>query len=138
MGSGEALAHARSSNTSISLIELIVEEQILLPGRIVDDTLVNILGTRERGDADDGALVANLVGDVVDGEGVLVVAVANILAVVALVGTAVDETLGVVNIAVLGSASRASDVGGVANVEENQSSAAGKVVSDTDSLVSTD
>jgi hypothetical protein len=71
-----------------------------------------------------GGVHADFVGDVVDGQGVFVVAVADVAAVVAGVGAAVDEALRVVHVAVLAGASGAGWVGGVGHVDVDEPSSA--------------
>lgn len=83
----------RQWSICITLIELVVEEDVLLPCVVVHDTLVSILDTRVSGARDDVRDVAGLVSDIVDGERVLVVAVANISAVVTSIRPTVDNTL---------------------------------------------
>lgn len=73
------------------LVVLVVEDQVLLPLLVEDSALVGVLDARVAGDRDDQGL--GLVGDVVDGQRVLVVAVADVAAVVARVGATVDEAL---------------------------------------------
>jgi hypothetical protein len=104
------------------LIVLIVHDEVLLPLLVEDSTLVSVLNTLVTGDGEDGGV--GLVGDIVDGEGVLVVAVADVAADVLGVGTAVDEALGVVDVAVLLGAADAGGLGGVLQVEEDEATKA--------------
>ena len=85
-------------------------------------------GGRESGQRTGGTLVAGagddvgrlLVGHVKDGERVLVVAVADLALVVALVGPAVDDALGVVDVAVAAGAAGGAGLGGVLEVDEDE------------------
>lgn len=99
---------------------------------------MSVLNTRIVGDGDDLGVVSLLVGDVVDGEGILVVGIADIASKVTLVRATVDHALSVVDVAVSGSTARGGDVGRVADVKEDQPTTAGQVVTDTDGLVATD
>jgi len=74
-----------------NLVVLIVEDDVLLPLLVQNGTLVGVLDTGVAGDGDD--LGVGLVGDVVDGQRVLVVAVADIATSVARVRATVDEAL---------------------------------------------
>jgi hypothetical protein len=78
---------------------------------------------------DDGTSIteADLVGDVVDGQGVLIVAVANVAAVVLLVRSTVDNALSVMGVAVLAAATRDVRLGGVVHVDVYGSTSAGVV-----------
>lgn len=133
---GKTLGHR--ADLGITLVELVVEEDVLLPRLVVDDALVDVLSAGVVADGDDVGDVAGLVGDIVDGQRVFVVTVADISAVVAGIGATVDEALGVMDVAVAGSAAGAGDVGGIADVEEDQSAAAGEVVSHTNRRVTAD
>ena len=62
-----------------------------------------------------------------DGQGVLVVAVADLATLVFLVGPAVDEALSVVHVAVLGRAAGGRGLARVAEINKDQSTAAGGV-----------
>lgn len=101
--------------TLLLLIELVVHDQVLLVVGVEDPTLVSVGGAFVGGNGDDFG--ERFVSQIVDGEGILVVAVADLTTKVLGVGATVDEALSVVNVAVLGSTSRAGDLGGVAHVE---------------------
>ena len=80
------------------LVVLVVHEKILLPQRINGPTLVCVRCSRVSRARNDGrrlAGFADLVGRVVDGQGVLVVAVADVTAVVFRVRAAVFDALGI-------------------------------------------
>ncbi|KAI9155668.1 aldehyde dehydrogenase [Paramyrothecium foliicola] len=106
------------------LVELVVEDQELLVVDVEDPALVGVGGTLV-GDTGDDVGDVGLVGHVVDGEGVLVIAVADVTALVALVGSAVDQALGIVDVAIV---LRRDGVGRVGEVEEVEAGAADRVV----------
>lgn len=114
-----------SGRDTVILVVLVVEDQELLPLLVEQPTLVGVGGTLVGGTGDDGGV--GLVSDVVDGEGVLVVAVADLAALVLSVGTVVDDTLSIVDVAILRVASRASGVGGVGQINEDQASSTGRI-----------
>jgi hypothetical protein len=80
----------------VELVEFVVEEEDG-HGLVDDPALVGVGVADVRRLADDDGVL--LVGCVVDGEGVLVVAEADLLAVVGFVRAAVDDTFSVVDIA---------------------------------------
>jgi hypothetical protein len=82
---------------------------------------------------DDGTGVTEtlLVGDVVDGQGVLVVTVADVTAVVLLVRSTVDNALSVMSVAVLAVATLNVRLGGVVHVDEHGSTSTGVVTTGT-------
>lgn len=133
-----------SSRTGgINLIVLVVEDEVLLPLGVGDPTLVGVCicyqslfmlsmrgkisqrtaSTLVRGARNDVGLV--LVGDIVDGQSVFVVTVADITAEVLLIRATVDEALSIVDVTVTSGATRGGRVGGVAEVNEDQPGAAG-------------
>lgn len=71
---------------------------------------------------DRGSVEALLVGDIVDSQGVLVVAVANVAAIVLLVRPTVLNALCIVNITILTSAAGAIGAGNIVDVDVDQSS----------------
>lgn len=75
----------------VRLVELVVEDEELLVVAVEHPALVRVRRAGVRGARDDRGRV--LVGDVVDGECVFVVAVADVPTGVAGIGTAVDEAL---------------------------------------------
>ena len=79
---------SRGGTGLVQLIELVVEEEGG-HGLVDNPALMGVGVTDVRGFADDDRVL--LVGSVVDGEGVLVVAKADLLAEVLLVGAAVDD-----------------------------------------------
>lgn len=107
------------------LIQLIVHQQELLVLRVQHPPLVRVRRTLVRDARDD--LGVRFIGDVVDGERVLVVAVADLDAVVARVGPAVDEALGVMDVAVGCGAAGLCGVAGVGDVDEDEAGSAGVV-----------
>lgn len=110
-------------STTVTLIELVVHDGKLLPIRVGDPALVGVRCAFVRCAGDDGGSVETLlVGDIVDRQGVLVVAVANVAAIVLLVRPAVIDALRIVNITILTSAAGAVRVGNIVDVDVNQSS----------------
>lgn len=109
------------------LVDLVIQDQAGLPHWIVDPALVRIGCSNVRRAGDDlCGLRTGFVGYVVDGQGVFIVAVANVLAVVASVGTAVDDALGVVDVAVLRSATFGVGLGWIVEVNEDETSTASR------------
>lgn len=102
----------------ILLIVLIVEEKVLLVVGVEDRALVRVGRPSVAGPGDDGG--SSLVGDIVDGEGVLVVTIADVTASVAGVRSAVDQALGIVDIAVTRGTAGGGGVGRVRQVDEDQ------------------
>jgi hypothetical protein len=90
---------------------------------------VGVRSTDVRSARDDGTGVAKtfLVGDIVDGKGILVVAVANVATIVLLVGATVDNALSIVCVAILTSAALDVGLGGVFHVDEHGSAMTGIV-----------
>jgi len=72
------------TNFGVALVELVVEEDVLLPCSVVDDSLMDVLRARVGEDGNDVRDIADLVSDIVDGKRVFVVAVADIPSIVAL------------------------------------------------------
>ena len=71
---------------------------------------------------DGGSVETLLVSDIVDRQGVLVVAVAYVAAIILLVRSAVLDALRIVNITILTSAAGAVRVGNIFDVDVDQSS----------------
>jgi hypothetical protein len=113
----------------LALVELIVHHNVGLPKRIEDPTLMGVRGADVGSARDDGTSGAKslLVGYIVDGQGVLVVAVADVAAVVFLVGSTVDDALSIVCVTVLAGASLNVRLGGVVQVDEHRSTVTGVV-----------
>lgn len=108
-----------------ALVKFVVEEQVLLPVGVEDPTLVAVAGADIGGSRnDDRRIDADFVGHVVawrkvsehrsqrswhpshlHSEGVFVVAVADITAVIPLVRAAVNDALGIVDVSILTSTS---------------------------------
>lgn len=107
-----------SQSGAVVLVVLVVHDQVLLPVLVKDAPLVGVRCSLVGGDGDDAGI--RPVGHVVDGEGVLVVPVADVSALEFLVGASIHETLGIVHIAVLGVAPGADGLGGVGEVDENE------------------
>lgn len=135
VSSGQALSHG--ANLGVAFVEFVVKEEVLLPLLVVDYTLVNVLGSRVRGDRDDVGHVADLVGGIIDGQCVLVVAIADIASVVALVRATVHKALCIVNITVSSSTARRKHIGRISHVQVDKTATAGKVATNTNGLVST-
>jgi hypothetical protein len=98
MSGGQALRHW--SNLGVTLVEFIVHEDVLLIHDIVDNTLVDVLSSREGKYRYDVGCVANLVRGIVDGDRILIVSVTDVATFVALVGTSIDDALRVVDVTV--------------------------------------
>jgi hypothetical protein len=113
----------------LALIKLIVHDDVSLPHGVENPTLVGV-GSSDVGCAGDdgtGVTEADLVGDIVDGQGVLVVAVADVTTIVLLVRSTVDNALSVVSVAVLTVATRDVRLSGIVHVDEHGSTGAGVV-----------
>jgi hypothetical protein len=85
-----------SRPSAFLLIVLVVHEKVLLILRVDGPSLVCVRSSRVGRARNDGrrlAGFADLVGGVIDGQGILVVAVADVTAVVLLVRAAVFDTL---------------------------------------------
>lgn len=76
----------------VSLVVLVVQQEVFLVQGVEHPALVGVGCTVVRSAGDDGGV--SFVGDVVDGETVFVVAVADVMTKVALVGTAVFGCIG--------------------------------------------
>lgn len=109
----------------VVLVVLVVEHEVLLPLGVEDPALVRVRGALVRGARDDVGGV--LVRHVKDGQGVLVVAVADVTLAVGLVGTAVHEALGVVHVAVAAGAAGGVRGRGVRQVDEDEARGAAAV-----------
>jgi hypothetical protein len=117
----------------LALVKLIVHDDVSLPVGVENPTLMGV-GSSDVGCArDDGTSVTEtlLVGDVVDGQGVLVVTVADVTAVVLLVRSTVDNALSVMSVAVLAVATLNVRLGGVVHVDEHGSTSTGVVTTGT-------
>jgi hypothetical protein len=75
VGDGVAIL---GGTVAAELVELVVHNEVLLPLGVEDPALVGVGGALVRGDGDDGRVGG--VGRIVDGEGVLVVTVADVTA----------------------------------------------------------
>lgn len=105
----------------VFLVEFVVDQEVRLPVQVEDPALMRVAGADVRGLGDDGGRVdAEFVRDVVDGQGVLIVAVADFLAFVFRVGAVVDDALGIVYVSVLASASGRPWVGRIRGVDKDQ------------------
>jgi hypothetical protein len=105
----------------LALVELIVHDEMGLPHGIQNPTLMSVRGSDIGSARDDRTSVTEtlLVGDIVDGQGILVVTVTDITAVVLLVGATVHDALSVVCVAVLASTALDVGLGGVLHVDEH-------------------
>ena len=115
----------------------LTHEEVLLVHYIVHGTLMDILRAREGRDGNDVGNIANLIRRVVDGDRVLIISVADVTAFVPLVWASVNQTLSIMDVAIACRAARTPRIGRVCHVEINQSTTAGKITSDADSLVTT-
>lgn len=109
----------RGRPSAVLLIQLVIKQEELLVVGVEDDTLVRVGRASVASPGDDGG--SGLVGDIVDGQRVLVVAIADVAASVAGVGSAVHQALSIVDIAVTWGTARGGRVGGVRQVDEDQS-----------------
>lgn len=92
-----------------------------LPERVEDPTLVGVRGALVWSAGDDGGGVRSvLVGHVVDCEGILVVAVADVPSEVLRIGSSVDNALCVMDIAILRSAARSSGLRWIRHIDEDK------------------
>lgn len=100
VGDREAVLGGRvgggAGGVDLTLVELIVHDKVSLPHGVKNPALVSV-GSADVGSARDdlSGLGTVLVGDIVDGEGVLVVAVADVTAKVLLVRSAVHNALSI-------------------------------------------
>src|SRR5690606_38219909 len=107
-----------SETGTVDFVELVVENDEALVFLVEEPALVGVRCALVGSARDDGGVAA--VGHVVDGEGLLVVTVANVTAEVLLVGSLVRQALSIVHVAVLGSAAGGSGVGGVLQVDKDE------------------
>lgn len=105
----------------VNLIKLIIQQHV---GHAVvkEPSLMGICESFIADLGDDGGVL--LVGHVVDGEGVLVVAEADFLAAVGPVRTAVDNALRIVDVAVVGRAALVNGVGRVRDIDHVETTVA--------------
>jgi hypothetical protein len=123
----------------LALVELIVHDEMGLPVLVGDPALVGVRGAGVGSAGDDGSSADTLlVGDIVDGQSVLVVTVADITSVVLLVGTTVHNALSIVGVAVLGCATLNVRLGDVISVDEDGSTSTGVVTTRTSTAAKSD
>src|SRR5690606_18341713 len=103
----------------VLLVKLVVREEVVHAG-IGNPALVSVGSTGVGGARDD--LDGGFVGNVIDGEGVLVEAEADLLALVGGGWAGVDNALSIVDVAVGGGASLVDWGGGVRHVEHVETS----------------
>jgi hypothetical protein len=111
-----------SSASLVHFVVLIIKEEIVLVVLIEHPALMRVGSTIVRGDRDDCCVL--LVGDVVDGQGVFVVPIANFSPLVLFVRPMIDETLRVMDVTILGSAAGLGRVGNVGQVDEDEAGSA--------------
>ena len=129
---GDGVGVCILATVDLTLIKLVVHDQVGLPVGVENPALVGVRCTLVRSARDDGRSVeALLVGNIIDGQCVLVVAVADIAAVVLLVRSTVDDALSIVDIAVLGRATLLVRLGDVVDVDENESSSTSVIAAST-------
>ena len=130
---GEAVlggtVNSSAVGVDLALVKLIVHDDVGLPEGIENPALMGVGGSDVGCARDDGTSVTEtlLVGDVVDGQSVLVVAVADVTAVVLLVRSSVDNALSVMSVAILAVATLNIRLSGVVHVNEHGSTSAGVV-----------
>jgi hypothetical protein len=156
----ESILRQRSDRSSVgidlALVELVVHDEMGLPVFVGDPALVSVGGADVRSAGDDLAGAdALLVGDVVNGKGVLVVAVADVTSlemvrcasdeickivtyVVLLVGSTVNNALSIVGVAVLGRATLNVRLGDVVGVDEDGATSAGVVATGASTAAESD
>jgi hypothetical protein len=123
----------------LALVELVIHDEMGLPVLVGDPALVSVRGAGVGSAGNDGTSADTLlVGDVVDGQGVLVVTVADITSVVLLVRTTVHDALSVVSVAILGCATLNVRLGDVISVDENGSTSTGVVATGTSTAAKSD
>lgn len=105
----------------VLLIELVVEEE-MGHGRVGEPALVSVGGTGvgSAGDDTDGSLN----GDIVDGEGILVVTEADLTVAVDGIGTSIDDALSIVDVTIGGSTAPVDGSGRVGNIKHVKTTAA--------------
>lgn len=125
VGNGSA---RRSRAGLVLLVEFVVEQDVLVPITLGPPTLVGVrsTGVGELGENLGGRL-AIFGSGVVDGNGVLIVANADVAATVAAVGAVVGNTLSVVDVAVLASTAGSGGLARVLEVDVLQTSGASLV-----------
>jgi hypothetical protein len=96
----------------LKLVDLVVKHDVLLVAPVQHGSLVNIAGSGVSDFTDDVGDVC-LVGNIVDGHGVLVVGIADVTAGVAGVWATVDQALGIVDVAVSGGTAKGARLGRV-------------------------
>jgi hypothetical protein len=69
-------------------------------------------------------LVTDLIGNIKDGNGILIVSIADVATIVTLVWTSINQALGIVDVVVGRSATSGSHVGWVADVKEDKTAIA--------------
>jgi len=107
----------RSWSDGLLLVKLVVEQDVLVPVALSPPALVAVggAGVGKRGD-DLRGRVAVLQGRIVHGDGVLVVADADVASTEPSVGAVVRHTLSIVDVSVLASATRRCGFAGVGKV----------------------
>jgi hypothetical protein len=112
----------------VLLVQLVVEQDVLVPVALGPPALVHVRGAGVGQLGEDlGRGLAVLGGGVVDGDGVLVVADADVAAAVTAVRPVVGHALGVVHVAVLAGTAGGAGVCRVLEVDVLQAGAAGLV-----------
>jgi hypothetical protein len=143
VGDSETFLSGGSDSSAVgvdlALIELVVHDEMGLPVLVGDPALVGVRGAGVGSAGDDGSSADTLlVGDVVDGQSVLVVTVADITSVVLLVRTTVHDALSVVSVAVLGRATLNVRLGDIISVDEDGSTSTGVVTTGTSTAAKSD
>ena len=117
-----------SGAVALLLVEFVVEEHVLVPVALCPPALVAVrgAGVGEAGE-DFRGRVAVFLGGVVDGEGIFVVADADVAAAETAVRAVVGYALRVVDVAVLAGAAGGGGLGGVREVDVLEAGGAGLV-----------
>lgn len=132
VGNGEAILCGRvgcgAGRVDLALVEFVIHHEVSLPHGVENPALVSV-GCTDVGSAGDDlrSVRTVLVGDVVDGEGILVVAVADVPAEVLLIWATVDDALGIVGVTILGSTASLVGLVRVVHVDEDGTTSTGVI-----------
>jgi hypothetical protein len=115
---------------NLALVKLVVHDKVSLPHRVYDPALMGIRGTDVRSAGDNlSSFGSVLVGDVVDGERIFVIAIAYISSEISGIRAAVDYALRIVYIAIISIASGRIGLVRIVQVDEDEATGAGVVPS---------
>lgn len=106
-------------------VDFVVEEEVFLPLFVEDPPLMRVSGSFIGSSRDNSRF--ELIRDIEDGECILIVRVTDFATDEFGVGSTVNETLGIMDVAVLPCAAWAGRIGDVRHVDENNTSSAGGI-----------